>query len=184
MRWMPQVFPRQQTQYNMRQPAVHSPAKEMDDMPYWRAFYHIVWTTKHRMPLITPEIEALIFPSIIHKAREMGAIVYALNGTTDHVHLAAAIPPRVAVAQLVGELKGRSSFIVNHRCDDNFAWQKGYGVHTFGERHLPWLINYVQRQKEHHADHTTRLPLEACLEDDNGPPVVSPNRALEGPSDG
>jgi REP element-mobilizing transposase RayT len=85
-------------------------------MPYWRAFYHIVWTTKHRAPLITPDVEAVIFPSIAHRAGELGATVYALNGVADHVHLVVAIPPRLAVAQLVGEVKGRSSFIAGHKC--------------------------------------------------------------------
>jgi REP element-mobilizing transposase RayT len=28
-------------------------------MPYWRMFYHIVWTTKHRAPLITPDLEGI-----------------------------------------------------------------------------------------------------------------------------
>jgi len=120
-------------------------------VPYWRAFYHLVWTTKHRAPLITPDVEALIFPSIAHRARELGAVVYALNGVEDHLHLVAAIPPRVAVAHFIGELKGRSSFIVGHKFDLPFAWQAGYGVHTFGERHLGWVIHYVDCQKEHHA---------------------------------
>ncbi len=91
-------------------------------MPYWRTFYHIVWATKQRAPLITPEVEALIFPSIVHKACEVGTIVYALNGVADHVHLAVAIPPRIAVAPFVGDLKGRSSFIVGQRLDMAFAW--------------------------------------------------------------
>lgn len=52
-------------------------------MPYWRHFYHIVWGTKQRLPLITPKVEAIIFPGIVEKATGSGAIVYALNGTTD-----------------------------------------------------------------------------------------------------
>jgi putative transposase len=152
-------------------------------MPYWRTFYHIVWTTKHRAPLITPDMEMVIFPSVTHRAQELGAVVYALNGVADHVHLVAAIPPRLAVAQCVGELKGRSSFIVGTKLNVVFAWQAGYGVHTFGEKHLPWVIAYVEQQKEHHAAQTINHRLEASLEDENGPPSVIPDRAIDGPSE-
>jgi putative transposase len=96
-------------------------------MPYWRTFYHKVWTTKHRAPLITPDLETVIFPSIAHRTRELGAVVYALNGVADHVHLVTAIPPRLAVAPFIGELKGRSSFIVGTKLNVVFAWQAGYG---------------------------------------------------------
>ena len=30
-------------------------------MAYWRLFYHFVWTTKNREPLLTPDIE----PSVL-----------------------------------------------------------------------------------------------------------------------
>lgn len=144
-------------------------------MPYWRAFYHIVWGTKHRLTIITPEIEALAYPVMAEKARESGAIVYALNGTTDHVHLVAAIPPRIAVGQFVGQVKGRSSYVITHQIDPDFAWQAGYGLHTFAEKHLPGIIHYVQRQKEHHASDDLRLALEMRQDDNNGPHALLPD---------
>ena len=36
-------------------------------MPYWRMFYHVVWATKRRLPLITAEVEAVLFPAVIHQ---------------------------------------------------------------------------------------------------------------------
>jgi len=30
-------------------------------MPYWQLFYHIVWSTKDRLPLLPPDIETVIF---------------------------------------------------------------------------------------------------------------------------
>lgn len=151
-------------------------------MPYWRLFYHIVWATKHRQPLLIPEVETIIFPSIIHKAREMGAFVYALNGTVDHVHLVTAIPPRIGVGEFVGQVKGRATYVANHNFDVDFGWQAGYGIHSFGEKHLPWVIDYVRRQKEHHAvKDGLYMQLELWTEDDNGPPVVLPDRAVDGP---
>jgi len=49
-------------------------------MPYCQLFYHMVWATKGRLPLITPEIEADIDKLLAAKAKELGGRVYALNG--------------------------------------------------------------------------------------------------------
>ncbi len=141
-------------------------------MPYWRMFYHVVWATKHRAPAITPEIEALIFPTIAEKARELGAVVYALNGMADHVHLAVAIPPRIAVGRFVGDVKGRSSYAVRRSFDPEFSWQEGYGAHTFGEKQLPWVMRYIEMQKQHHAEDGAILRLEVVQDDENGPPGI------------
>ena len=55
-------------------------------MPYWQLFYHIVWTTKNREPLLAPTIESIVHEFLRSKATELGATVFALNGTADHVH--------------------------------------------------------------------------------------------------
>ncbi|MBN1564977.1 MAG: IS200/IS605 family transposase [Anaerolineae bacterium] len=144
-------------------------------MSYWRMFYHVTWATKRRESVITTEMEAVLFPVIVTKSCELGAIVYALNGTMDHVHLAVAIPPSIGVGDFVGQVKGRATYAVNKQFACDFGWQTGYGVHTFGEKQLSWVIDYVEHQKEHHAAQT---PLQAALEmstsEDDGPPYVLP----------
>ncbi|MCC6170258.1 MAG: transposase [Caldilineaceae bacterium] len=55
-------------------------------MPFWRLFYHLVWTTKQREPWLTPEVEPVIHDLLRAKAIGLGATVFALNGTVDHVH--------------------------------------------------------------------------------------------------
>ena len=50
-------------------------------------------------------------------------------------------------------------------------WQAGYGVVSFGTKDLPWVINYVQNQRQHHAagtivDRLKRITmLEPAIED-------------------
>ncbi len=139
-------------------------------MPFWRTFYHLVWTTKNRAPLIGPTIEPRLYAYLIHKAAELGAYTYAVNGWNDHVHMIIAIPPSVSVAQLVKHLKGASSHDLNQeQPDEHFAWQRGYGVLTIGQRQRPDADAYVRRQKEHHRNHTAVAWLETCTEDDEGP---------------
>ncbi len=55
-------------------------------MALWRLYYHFVWSTKDRRDLITPEMEPDLYGYIIGKAVALGAIVHAINGTTNHTH--------------------------------------------------------------------------------------------------
>ncbi len=147
-------------------------------MPYWRLFYHIVFTTRNREPVIVPEIEPYLWGYIVEKGRAMEAIIYAVNGMEDHVHIVAAVPPKLSVAVFVGEVKGASAHYVNHhipvQMESPLVWQRGYGVLSFGEKDLQRAVEYVRRQKEHHRGGTTFAALERTEETDN--PPGSPDR--------
>ena len=49
-------------------------------MSFWRAYYHLVWTTRDRLSLIAPDIEARLYAYLVRKAAELGVYVYAING--------------------------------------------------------------------------------------------------------
>ena len=140
-------------------------------MPYWQTYYHLVWATEGRAQLIQPAIEPRLYAYIVRKAAENGVCVYAINGWYDHVHLVAAIPPSVAVANLVMRMKGASAHDLNHppHLEGPFAWQRGYGVLTLGRQKLPEAIGYVSRQKEHHREGTPLAILERYSEESEGP---------------
>ena len=140
-------------------------------MSFWRLYYHLVWATKNREPLIEPEIEDRLYAYLVRKAAELDVLVYAINGWYDHVHLLVAIPPKHAVAQVAKRLKGASSHYLNHEgsLDYHFAWQRGYGAFTLGERQRPEAEAYVRNQKEHHERQTTNAWLEHHAELDEGP---------------
>ena len=144
-------------------------------MPFWRMYYHLVWATRNRQPLITPQVEARLFPYLVNKAAQMQVTVYAVNGWVDHVHMVVAIPPKWSVADVMKELKGASSHDINSQTEltgvsiPHFAWQGGYGALTMGENHRSVAVEYVQRQKEHHASGQTNYWLERCDDANFGP---------------
>ena len=131
-------------------------------MPYWQLFYHIVWATKDRLPLLTPDIETVIFDLLRSKAISLSATVFALNGGLDHVHLVAAIPPKMALAKFIGQIKAVASTKFNKSgiSEASFFWQEEYGVFSFDRKRLPNYIAYVERQKAHHAQGTIIPVLE------------------------
>jgi putative transposase len=80
-------------------------------MPYWQLYYHVAWATKNREPLLTPKVGPILYGFLRSQAIDLGATVFALNGTQDHVHPVASIPPKIAVAKFVGSMRkatGRS----------------------------------------------------------------------------
>ncbi len=143
-------------------------------MSFWRVYYHLVWATKNREPLITPEVETRLFGYIIRKAAEVETRVYAINSWNDHLHLIASIPPKVAVAEAVKTIKGASAHDLNYAggFDGSFAWQRGYGVLSVGERQKHIAIAYVEAQKRHHQQNTTNPWLERYSDLDEGPPEI------------
>jgi putative transposase len=131
-------------------------------MSYWKLYYHFVWGTKNRLPLIASTLEPELHRAIAAKAQDMGGFVHAIGGMKDHVHLAVSIPPKLALAKFIGDVKGSSSHFVNHviKPDFGFYWQDEYGVLSFGERNLASVVRYIHNQKQHHADGTLIAAME------------------------
>jgi|SRR5688500_13249484 putative transposase len=125
-------------------------------MPYWKLYYHFVWGTKNRLPLIDASLEAELYRVIAAKAHDMDGFVHAIGGMEDHLHLAVSISPKIAPAKFIGDVKGNCSHFVNHviKPDFEFHWQDAYGVFSFGEKSLFAIKEYIQNQKQHHADGT------------------------------
>ncbi|MEL6901082.1 MAG: IS200/IS605 family transposase [Cyanobacteria bacterium J06606_4] len=133
-------------------------------MSLWKLYYHLVWSTHKRLPLITPRREAALYPYCNHKADALGAHLHAIGGIDDHVHLIVSIPPKIAIAEFVRRIKGSSSHYLNSRYPDDdgskFKWQQNYGVFSLGRKQLDIAIAYTQNQKQHHLNRTTLFALE------------------------
>lgn len=146
-------------------------------MALWRLYYHFVWATKEREPLISEAREFALHHYIIGKADALKCIVHAINGTTDHIHLVASIPPTLSVSEFVKNIKGSSAHYVNHNLSttpEYFGWQAGYGVFSLGRRQLDQAIEYVQNQKTHHAQGATITSLEQATNDEDAPAHYRP----------
>jgi putative transposase len=130
-------------------------------MPYWRLFYHVVWGTKNRLELIDPAWEKDLYGYLWGKATALECIPHAIGGMPQHIHVAISIPPKFSVAIAIGRLKGASSHYVNEKyADGSFLWQAEYGVLSFSEKSLPFIVDYINKQKKHHADHSLNMDME------------------------
>ncbi|MEL6384249.1 MAG: IS200/IS605 family transposase [Cyanobacteria bacterium J06626_18] len=132
-------------------------------MALWRLHCHLVWSTKYRAPIIAPSWEADLYGYMVGKAVSLGCIVHAINGTDDHIHVVASIPPTIAIADFVKRLKGSSSRYRNQVTSSRtgrFQWQASHGAFSVSCRQLKWAIAYVENQKQHHAQNQIWPALE------------------------
>ena len=113
---------------------------------------HLIFSTKNREPLLTPEIDAELYPYIaaIFKALQSPALI--INGTSDHLHTLFSLSRVITIADIVEAVKtGSSKWIkTKGRQFRNFHWQSGYGAFSIGQSQVPTVKRYIRRQKEHH----------------------------------
>jgi REP element-mobilizing transposase RayT len=119
---------------------------------YTNLLYHIIFSTKDRRPIITPEYEIRLYDYLGGTIRKLGGISLELNGTEDHLHLLAKLRPDHALSDVLRELKANATGWMHDIFPSlkNFSWQRGYGAFTFSQSNVPAVRRYIARQKEHH----------------------------------
>jgi putative transposase len=113
---------------------------------------HLIFSAKLREPIITPEIDAELYPYMASIFRDLKSPALAIDGDRDHIHAVFAMSRVISVADLVEEVKvGSSKWIKTKGWKfRNFHWQKGYGAFSVGRSELAAVKRYVRSQKEHH----------------------------------
>ena len=111
---------------------------------------HVVFSTKSRVPLILPEYEEELYRRAGAIARTMSSCCVAMNGTSDHVHMLVSMSKKVALADLVREVKKGTSRWMTQAVVARFGWQDGYAGFSVGRSDVDAVIRYIGRQKEHH----------------------------------
>lgn len=96
----------------------------------------------------------------LSKCEELKCQPIAFGGMDDHIHFLIRLHPAIAIATLVGEIKGSSSHLVNQklRLTEKFRWQGAYGAFTLRKDEVEQVSSYVHNQKIHHLENTL-IPL-------------------------
>lgn len=113
---------------------------------------HLIFSTKHREPFITPEIEQELHPDMATIFRSLKSPALAIDGTRDHVHILFSLSRVITIADLVEEVKTASSKWIKNKGQEfrQFRWQRGYGAFSIGQSQLTVVKRNIQSQKEHH----------------------------------
>ena len=135
--------------------------------------YHIVFSTKHRAPVLVAEDRERLFRHVWGFVKRKNGFLHQAGGVDDHVHLLAEIHQSIPVATFIKDLKtSTNGFIKRESLFPRFgAWQVGDGAFSESWGRKPGLIAYIKGQAEHHkhesfVDEFKRLCREAGIEFD------------------
>jgi putative transposase len=131
-----------------------------------KVYVHITFSTKHRRKLIDDEISEQLFSYLggVCKALECNPV--KVGGYRNHIHILCTLSRKITQADLLEEIKKRSSKWIKTKGDKylNFYWQNGYGIFSVNPVETDGLISYIQNQKEHHRKKTFEEEYRAFLQ--------------------
>lgn len=117
---------------------------------------HLVFVTKYRRDVLTLEMLNRLKEIFIETCEQMDCALLEFGGEDDHVHILVAANPKVAIANLVGKLKGKSSYLLRKEYWNmikkklwgaNF-WSPSYCVVSCGGASLKVIKQYIENQRK------------------------------------
>jgi putative transposase len=133
---------------------------------FTNSLFHCVWSTKGRQPILSPEIQARLWPYIGGIARANKISALAVGGFADHVHVLISLPATISLSKAVQLLKGNSSKWLHEEFKElwSFSWQEGYGAFSIGISGVEDTKKYIGNQAEHHRQKTFLEEFKTFLE--------------------
>ena len=116
--------------------------------------YHVVFVPKFRKKMLFGKIREYLKKVFHELARQKSSRIVSGHIAVDHVHMCIEIPPKYAVSEIVGYLKGKSAIAVARQYGGkqrNFngenLWSRGYAVSTVGFE-LEKVKKYIEQQEK------------------------------------
>ncbi|MGC4004323.1 MAG: IS200/IS605 family transposase [Pirellulales bacterium] len=111
--------------------------------------YHVVFSTKTRLPLIDARFENELHDYMGGIIRNLGGVQIEIGGVADHIHLLMKCKPSMSLSDIVRDLKGGSAKWLNETHFElrKFGWQEGYAAFTVSESRIDAVIKYIRNQK-------------------------------------
>jgi putative transposase len=118
----------------------------------WRCKYHVVFAPKYRRRLIFGKLRTDIGKILRELCKRKEVEIIEAQACPDHIHMLLSIPPKLAVSDFMGYLKGKSSLLIferhaqlKYKYGNRKFWCKGYYVDTVG-RNKEAIEKYIREQ--------------------------------------
>jgi putative transposase len=118
----------------------------------WDCKYHIVLVPKYRYKVFEKDVKESVRDELKKLCLWLRLPLIEGHIAKDHVHICVAIPPKLAVAEVVGTLKGKTAIRMFNKFPDlkkrywgNHFWSRGYYVSTVG-RNEEVVKEYIRNQ--------------------------------------
>lgn len=120
----------------------------------WECKYHVVFIPKCRRKTLYGQLRRYHGEVFRKLAEQKESRIEEGHLMPDHVHMMISIPPKYAVSQVVGFIKGKSAIHLARVYGENRRnfvgqsfWARGYFVSTVG-RDEEVIRNYIRNQEE------------------------------------
>lgn len=120
----------------------------------WNCKYHIVFIPKYRRKAIYGKLRADIGSILRQLCEYKGVEIVEAHAMSDHIHMLVKIPPKIAVSNFMGYLKGKSSLMIferhanlKYKYGNRNFWAKGYYVTTVG-LNAKTVEDYIRNQEK------------------------------------
>ena len=120
----------------------------------WKCQYHIVFIPKYRRKVMYGKVRGDISEIIKILCRYKKVEIVEGAVCLDHVHICVSIPPKIAISEFMGYLKGKSALMIfdkhpelGNKFERDF-WARGYYVSTIGNVDEATIKNYIKEQEE------------------------------------
>ena len=119
----------------------------------WNCKYHIIFVPKKRKNVLYGKIRTELVKILHELATQKESKITEGSMSIDHVHMCIEIPPKYAVASVIGFMKGKSAIAIARMGgkDRNYTgahfWARGYAVSTIGfDEEI--IKKYIREQQE------------------------------------
>lgn len=114
--------------------------------------YHLVWTPKYRLPVLTGEVADDLEALLREKAAELEVEVKHLAIKPDHLHLFVSAPPDLSPSKLANQFKGYSSRRLREKYQHLVSrlpslWSRSFYVGSAGHVSDKTIARYIAAQE-------------------------------------
>ena len=120
----------------------------------WECKYHIVFIPKYRRKTLFGQIRRELAEVFHQLAKQRESLIEEGHLMPDHVQMMISIPPKYAVSQVIGYIKGKSAIHIARRYSGskkNFVgqhfWARGYFASAVG-RDEQVIRDYIRHQEQ------------------------------------
>ncbi len=128
-------------------------------------YLHIMFNTKHRVPMIVPPCEKELHSYHIGICKSLECQPIKIGEYTNHVHILCMLSKKIALMKLLEEVKSHSSKWMKTKDTllDDFYWQDGYAAFSVNPAQIDTVIAYITDHHEHHKKKTFQDEYRAFL---------------------
>ncbi|MEP6948286.1 MAG: transposase [Ginsengibacter sp.] len=119
---------------------------------YNNLYTHFIFTTLHRLPLISEKHRERVEKYITGIVNNNDCHLYSIYANPDHAHFLLSRSPRLSEETLASIVAESSQHFINQNklCDTTFAWQESASAFSVSKSDVDRVCKYILNQAEHH----------------------------------